>query len=70
MVSDGQFTTAETIDGQRRIDRLLRVGCALLWLAPQNSTPLAGGQQVVLDDPARSGQLIARAATAALASHR
>lgn len=69
VVSDGEFTDAEKVAGQQRLDRLLRTGCAVLWLAPPSSTPLTGGQQVTLADPARSGQLIARAATAALAAH-
>ncbi|WP_432833032.1 VWA domain-containing protein [Dactylosporangium sp. CA-092794] len=69
VVSDGEFTGEEKLAGQQRLDRLLRAGCALLWLAPPGSTPLTGGQQVTLTDPARSGQLIARAATAALAAH-
>jgi hypothetical protein len=69
VVSDGEFTTVEKVTGQQRLDRLLRTGCALLWLAPPGSTPLTGGQQITLTDPARSGQLIARAATAAMAAH-
>src|SRR5205823_6555532 len=69
VVSDGEFTDAEKVAGQQRLNRLLSTGCALLWLAPPDSTPLTGGQQITLTDPARSGQLIARAATAALAAH-
>ncbi|GAA4595844.1 hypothetical protein BJY16_001811 [Actinoplanes octamycinicus] len=70
VVSDGEFTATETQAGQHRMDRLLRAGCALLWLAPPGSTPLNGGQQVTLADPAQSGRLIARAATAAMTAHR
>jgi hypothetical protein len=69
VVSDGELTNVERDAGQRRLDRLLRAGCALLWLAPPQSTPLAGGQQVTLTDPARSIQLIAAAATTALRAH-
>jgi hypothetical protein len=69
VVSDGVFTGEERYDGQQRLNRLLRAGCALLWLAPAGSIPLTGGQQVTLTNPARSGQLIARAATMALAAH-
>jgi hypothetical protein len=49
--------------------RILRTGCVLLWLAPPSSTPLTGGEQVLLNDPAGSVQLTARAANAALATH-
>ncbi|MFY1673985.1 hypothetical protein ACN27G_29200 [Plantactinospora sp. WMMB334] len=61
-------TDAEKVAGQQRLDRLLRTGCALLWPAPPGSTPLTGGQQVTLTAPSRSGQPIARTATAALAA--
>ncbi|MGA8113917.1 MAG: VWA domain-containing protein [Actinocatenispora sp.] len=67
VVSDGVFRTNETATGQHQLNRLLTAGCAVLWLAPPHSTPLNGGQHVALTDPARSGQLIARAATTALA---
>ncbi|WP_406106274.1 hypothetical protein [Micromonospora globbae] len=66
VVSDGEFTSAELIDGQARLDRLVRAGCALLWLGPPNSSPLRGAHATVLGNPADAGRLIARAATTAL----
>ena len=68
VVSDGEFSTADRDAGQHRVDRLQRAGCALLLLAPPHSTPLAGGHQITLTDPAQSGQLIACAAITALST--
>ena len=69
VVSDGEFTDTERLGGQQRLDRLGRAGCALLWLGPPYSRPLNGGEQVILTDPARSGQLITQAATKALTTY-
>ncbi|MEG3636747.1 hypothetical protein [Micromonospora palythoicola] len=66
VVSDGEFTSSELIDGQARLDRLVRAGCGLLWLGPPDSRPLAGAHATVLGNPADAGRLIARAAATAL----
>ncbi|BCL14690.1 hypothetical protein GCM10017556_24290 [Micromonospora sagamiensis] len=66
VVSDGEFTPAEITDGQKRLDRLVRSGCGLLWLGPPDSRPLKGAHATVLGKPADAGRLIARAAATAL----
>ncbi|MFI7492953.1 hypothetical protein ACIBXA_31730 [Micromonospora echinaurantiaca] len=66
VVSDGEFTPSEIRDGQARLDRLVRAGCALLWLGPPDSRPLTGAHTTVLGNPADAGRLIARAAATAL----
>ncbi|MFY1700213.1 hypothetical protein ACN28G_00365 [Micromonospora sp. WMMA1923] len=66
VVSDGKLTPAETRDGQTRLDRLARTGCALLWLGPPNSRPLTGAHTTALGGPDDAGRLIAHAAATAL----
>ncbi|GAB3147097.1 hypothetical protein GCM10027290_29850 [Micromonospora sonneratiae] len=66
VVSDGEFTATEITDGQKRLDRLIRAGCGLLWLGPPDSRPLSGAHTTVLGNPADAGRIIARAAATAL----
>ncbi|WP_219413791.1 hypothetical protein [Pseudonocardia nigra] len=71
IVSDGLYTAAARDDGQTRITRLRRHGCAVLWLTPPGtSRPLDGVTVHPLTDPAATGQTIGRAATAALRATR
>ncbi|GGL92953.1 hypothetical protein [Micromonospora yangpuensis] len=66
VVSDGKLTRTETRDGQNRLDRLARAGCALLWLGPPESRPLTGAHTTALGTPTDAGRLIAHAAATAL----
>ncbi|ROO52822.1 hypothetical protein EDC02_7766 [Micromonospora sp. Llam0] len=66
VVSDGEFTSAEITEGQKRLDRLVRAGCGLLWLGPPNSRPLKDAHATILGNPGDAGRLIARAAATAL----
>ena len=68
IVSDGQYTEDERDGGQKRITRLARSGCGILWLAPAGSwsKPMDHAQVAVLDDPAATAEAIAHAATRAL----
>ncbi len=67
IVSDGIFCTAPRGAAQATVDRLIRTGCGVLWLAPDSwATPLRGATVHPLADPAETAQAIAKAATAAL----
>ena len=59
VVSDGQYTISQRRGGERRVQRLLRAGCHILWLDFRPGVPLFSGvERVVLDDPARAGKVI------------
>jgi len=68
IISDGAYTADERTSGQRRLARLARAGCGILWLAPDTrwSDPMAGALAVTITDPAATADTIARAATRAL----
>jgi glutamate dehydrogenase/leucine dehydrogenase len=66
VVSDVVFSDTERADGQQRITRLTRSGCAVLWLALDLAAPLDGSHPVLLDDPADAAATIGRAAARAL----
>ncbi|MGC4851833.1 VWA domain-containing protein [Micromonospora sp. DT4] len=66
VISDGYLDWPDLLPGQGRIDRLLRTGCGLLWIAPEQCVPLRGGQTVIADDAATIGDLITSAAVEAL----
>jgi hypothetical protein len=68
VISDGAYTATERDGGQRRITRLTRSGCGVLWLAPDTrwSDPIPGTQAVKINDPAGTAEAIAKAATRAL----
>jgi hypothetical protein len=68
IVSDGQFAQWETAAGQREIDRLVRSGCAVLWLALGQATPMKGAHLVSLTNPAQAAAVIGQAAVKALRS--
>ncbi|MEV5704818.1 VWA domain-containing protein [Actinoallomurus sp. NPDC052274] len=69
IVSDGLFKGDELPDGQQRITRLTRAGCAVLWLTPdKTSHPMDGAHVVTLTDPAETAATIGRAAARALAA--
>lgn len=67
VVSDGQFPDIPR--HQAAVDTLRHAGCAVLWLHPAglSSHTYPGATTVVVDDPARCIDLIARAAATALA---
>ncbi|TDC74378.1 VWA domain-containing protein [Actinomadura sp. 7K507] len=66
VVSDGIFHDAERTDGQQRITRLARSGCAVLWLTLGPTAPMDGTLPVPLDDPADASAAIGQAAARAL----
>jgi VWA domain containing CoxE-like protein len=68
IISDGAYTADERTSGQRRLARLARAGCGILWLAPDTrwSDPMTGAHAVTITDPAATADTIARAATRAL----
>ncbi len=68
IISDGAYTADERTSGQRRLGRLARTGCGILWLAPDTrwADPMAGTHAVTITDPAATAETIARAATRAL----
>ncbi|MCO5999766.1 VWA domain-containing protein [Actinoallomurus sp. WRP9H-5] len=69
IVSDGVFRAEELTDGQQRITRLTRTGCAVLWLTPDTTHyPMHGAHTVTLTDPAETAATIGRAAARALAT--
>src|SRR6266702_4519061 len=68
IISDGAYTADERTSGQRRLGRLARAGCGILWLAPDTrwADPMTGTHAVTMTDPAATADTIARAATRAL----
>lgn len=66
VISDGYLDPSDLHPGQGRLDRLLRVGCGLLWIAPEASAPLRGGTTILADDATTIGELITTAAVQAL----
>lgn len=68
IVSDGKYSRAEAEAGQQEIARLLRSGCAVLWLALGDATPIKGAHLVSLTDPAQAAGVIGAAAVRALRS--
>ncbi|WP_412538667.1 vWA domain-containing protein [Longispora sp. K20-0274] len=68
MITDGGFFNREDIEGQRDLDLLAQAGCGLLWIGPQNSRPMKGTQVALLADASQAGEVITRAAVAALAN--
>ncbi|GAA4617232.1 hypothetical protein GCM10023195_76820 [Actinoallomurus liliacearum] len=69
IVSDGLFKGEELPDGQQRITRLTRAGCAVLWLTPDKvNHPMDGAHVITLTDPAETAATIGRAAARALAT--
>jgi len=70
IISDGAYTADERASGQRRLARLARAGCGVLWLAPDTrwADPMTGAHAVTMTDPAATAETIARAAARALQS--
>ncbi|MGY0234055.1 hypothetical protein [Longispora urticae] len=66
MITDGGIGLGERIAAQHRLDLLAQGGCALLWIGPPESRPLAGPQVVLLADATQAGALITKAAVNAL----
>jgi len=67
IISDGKFRDDPRARGQQYLNRLRASGCAVLWLAPNDtSTPLAGATVHTLSDPTATATAIARAATTAV----
>lgn len=68
LVSDGYYTDTQTRATHQRLTRLRDTGCAVLWLTPNRPIALmASAQTIELTDPATTADLIATAATRALA---
>ena len=74
IVSDTYHTEPEIAGGQRRITRLAKTGCGVIVLQPDDPFPWgekhewADAQVITLTDPADTIEIIARAATRALAA--
>ena len=74
IVSDTYHTEPEIAGGQRRITRLAKTGCGVIVLQPDGPFPWgekhewADAQVITLTDPADTIEIIARAATRALAA--
>ncbi|MDL4812756.1 vWA domain-containing protein [Actinomadura opuntiae] len=68
IVSDGKFAPREINGGQAQIDRLVKSGCAVLWLALGDAKPMKGAHLVSLTDPAQAAGIIGQAAVKALRS--
>jgi hypothetical protein len=66
IISDGIFTTTQRKDGQQRITRLTRNGCAVLWISLGGALPMEGAHLVELTDPTQAASVIGQAATRAL----
>ncbi|MGO4615667.1 VWA domain-containing protein [Nocardia sp. 2YAB30] len=68
IISDGCFRDAPRAAAQKRLDRLRANGCAVLWLAPDESwsKPLTGATVHELTNPAATATAIARAAVTAV----
>jgi hypothetical protein len=66
IVSDGHFRQPELVGGTERITRLIKHGCAVLWLALDEAHPIGGAHLVTLTTPADAANVIGRAATRAL----
>lgn len=67
IVSDGKYRMYEREPAQAEVNRLIKSGCAVLWLAlGEDSTPLTGAQLVTLTDPAHAAAAIGQAAVRAL----
>jgi hypothetical protein len=67
IVSDGIFCHDERIGGQERITRLIKSGCAVLWLTPNEDNPaLNGAHRLTLTNPADAATAIGHAASRAL----
>ena len=68
IVSDGKLPPRERVGGQDRVTRLIKAGCAVLWLAlGSGDTPLDDARTVTLANPAEAIDAIAQAAIRALA---
>jgi hypothetical protein len=71
VISDGIFPPDDLEEGQRRVTRLVRSGCAVLWLLPGgNGLAMNGARRAPLADPAQAAALIGKAAALALATAR
>ncbi|TQL96579.1 hypothetical protein FB559_2118 [Actinoallomurus bryophytorum] len=66
IVSDGCFREPELIGGQQRVTRLIRNGCAVLWLALDMAVCMDGAHLITLTTPADAADVIGRAAVRAL----
>ncbi len=67
IVSDGIFAPDERTGGQERITRLIKSGCAVLWLTRDEDDPaMDGAHRLALSDPADAATAIGHAATRAL----
>lgn len=66
IVSDGRYSDPERAAGQKEVDRLVRSGCAVLWLGLGAAYPLQGAHLVSLTDPAQAVGVIGQAAVRAL----
>ncbi|WP_067573908.1 vWA domain-containing protein [Nocardia acidivorans] len=66
IISDGYFRDEPRAAAQTKLDRLRASGCAVLWLAPEGSTPMRGATVHPLTDPADTAAAIARTAIAAV----
>ncbi|MFE3444975.1 vWA domain-containing protein [Nocardia sp. NPDC059180] len=68
IISDGCFREGPRRIAQKRLNRLRASGCAVLWLAPDESwiEPLDGATVQTITDPAATVRAIASTATAAV----
>lgn len=69
IASDAEFEPSETQGARDRIAHLISTGCAVLWLDPTGKAKVPPGVTCLhLADPAEAPELIAKAATRALAA--
>ncbi|MFI7467461.1 vWA domain-containing protein [Nonomuraea sp. NPDC049646] len=67
IISDGKYATWEREPAQKEVTRLIKSGCAVLWLAlGEGATPFDGAQLVTLTDPAQAATAIGQGAIRAL----
>src|SRR5262249_47385671 len=59
IVSDGEFRPTQLRDGPVRIARLVKAGCAVLWLAVNDRTvPMEGAHTIAVSDPSEAAGAI------------
>ncbi|MBA9005884.1 vWA domain-containing protein [Thermomonospora cellulosilytica] len=66
IVSDGRYSEHEKRAAQKEVTRLVKSGCAVLWIALGEAFPLEGAHLVKLDDPSKAAAVIGQAAVRAL----
>jgi hypothetical protein len=71
IVSDGKFRPTQLRDGPVRIARLVKAGCAVLWLAVNDRTEaMNGAHAIAIAEPSGAADAIGQAAIRALAAAR